>query len=81
MARRRPEVGFHSYAIFYDFDAFGFEEFALEAGVGFADYDFSGGVEDAMPGDAFALRRGGHGATGAASAAFEAQNFSNGPIG
>jgi hypothetical protein len=81
LARGCPEVVFHADAIFDDVDAFGFEEFALEAGVGFADYDFAGGVEDAMPGNAFALRRRGHGAAGAASAAFEAQGFSNGPIG
>ena len=76
-----PEIGFHLDAVFDDFDAFGFEESALERAVRLADYDFAGGVENAMPRDAFALRCCGHGAAGAASAAFEAQDSSDGPIG
>ena len=74
--------------MFFDVDAgfdngnaFGFEELSLEGGVGFADEDFAVGAEDAVPGDALALRSGAHGAAGGAGAAGETQGFSNGSIG
>ena len=66
---------------FRDFYAFTFEELALERGVGLADEDFAALTNDAMPGDAFSRRSGGHGAACAARAAREAQRSSERPVG
>jgi len=52
-----------------DGNAFGFEELLLKGGVRLADQDFAVRTEDAVPGDAFALRRSAHGAAGGACAA------------
>jgi len=65
---------------FDDRNAFGFEEFFLEGGIGFADQDFAVCAEDAVPGDALSRRGGAHGAAGGARAASETQGFSKGSI-
>jgi hypothetical protein len=62
-------------------DTFGCEKFALERGVRLADKDAAALADDAMPGNPAAGRRGGHGATGAARAAAQAQKSSERPIG
>ena len=59
---------FYVDAGFDDGNAFGFEELFLEGGVGLANEDFAVGAEDAVPGDAFALRSCAHGAAGSACA-------------
>lgn len=61
-------------------DFFGFEELALEAGVGFADQELPAGADDAMPGNAFSGWGCGHGVTSSSSAAAQAQSSSNIPI-
>jgi hypothetical protein len=61
-------------------DAFRFKEFALQAGVGFAEEEFAAGAQYAMPRYAFTGRCCRHGMTGSAGAATEAQNSSNIPI-
>lgn len=66
---------------FDDGDSFGFEEFFLQRGVRFADEDFAVGAEDAVPGDASALRSSAHGAAGGARAARQMQGSCKAPIG
>lgn len=60
---------FYVDAGFDDGNAFGFEELFLQGGIRFPDQDFAIGAEDAVPGDAFSLRSGAHGAPGSARAA------------
>lgn len=73
-------VELHVDAAFGHGDAFGFEEFALKAGIGFADEEFAAGAEHAMPGNAFARGTCSHGMTGGAGAATKAQSTSNIPV-
>ncbi|MGC1486062.1 MAG: hypothetical protein WA789_19915 [Candidatus Acidiferrum sp.] len=76
-----PEVLFYVDPGFDHWNAFGFEELLLEGGIGFADEDFAVGAQDAVPGDAFALRGGSHGAARGTCAAGETQGSSETPIG
>ncbi len=66
---------------FDDGNSFGFEELFLQGGVRFANEDFAVGAEDAVPGDAFALRSCAHGAAGGARAAGQTQSSCKAPIG
>src|SRR5205809_2810088 len=77
---RFPKVALQVHARLNDFDAFAFEEFSLEGGVRLANEDFAALADDAMPGNAFAGRSGGHGASSAARAARKAQCFRQRPI-
>ena len=76
----KPEVTLDIEAGFAKFDAFGFEEFALEAGVRFADEEFAARANDAVPGNAFAGGRRGHRAACGAATTGKAQSFSEGSI-
>ncbi len=75
LSRRGPKMISQVDAGLGDFDAFGFEEFFLEGGVGLADEDFAALADHAMPGNAFSRGSGGHGTPGAACAAAQAQGF------
>src|SRR6267154_6290921 len=77
---RFPEVALQVHTRLNDFDAFAFEEFSLEGSVRLANEDFAALADDAMPGNAFAGRSGGHGASCAARAARKAQCFCQRPI-
>src|SRR5437879_3685416 len=77
---RFPEVALQVHARLNDFDAFAFEEFSLEGSVRLTDENFAAFAEDAMPGNAFAGRSGGHGASRAARATGETQGFRQRPI-
>src|SRR5258706_14072185 len=77
---RFPEVAFQVHTRLNDFDAFAFEEFSLEGSVRLADEDFAALADNAMPGNAFAGRSGGHGASCGARAAWEAQGLRQRPI-
>ncbi len=68
------EAGFHHM------HTFAFEEFFLQRGVRLADKDFSLLANNAVPGDSFSGGGCGHGAPGAACAAAETQDSSEGPI-
>jgi hypothetical protein len=57
------------HAGFDDLDAFTLEELFLERGVWFANEEFAAFAENAMPGNAFSGRSGGHGAACAARTA------------
>src|SRR5260370_31683794 len=72
---RLPEVAFQVHARLSDFYPFAFEEFSLQGSIRLANEDFAAFTDDAMPGNAFAGRSGGHGASCAARAAREAQGF------
>lgn len=67
-------------ARFEHIHAFGFEELFLEGGVGLADQNLAILTHDAMPRDAFARWRRGHGTPGATCSAAKAQSFSERPI-
>ena len=60
--------------------ALAFEEFSLERSVGLADEDFSAFADDAMPGNSFAGRSGGHGPARGARAPGKAQSPSEGSV-
>src|SRR5258708_29070572 len=77
---RFPEVALQVHTRLNDFDAFAFEEFSLEGSVRLANEDFAALADDAMPGNAFAGRSGGHGASCAARAPRKAQCFFQRPI-
>src|SRR5258706_5822305 len=77
---RFPEVAFQVHTRLNDFDAFAFEEFSLEGSVRLANEDFAALADDAMPGNTFSRGSGGHGASRAARAAWEAQGFRQRPI-
>jgi len=66
-------VQLHIDAAFGHGDLFGFEQLALETGVGFTDQKFAARTNYAVPGNAFALRRSGHGASCRSRAAWQAQ--------
>ena len=76
LSRRGPKMRSQVDAGFDDFDAFGFEEFFLERGIGLADEDFAALADDAMPGDTLSGGSGGHGASGGACATGQAQGSS-----
>jgi hypothetical protein len=61
--------------------AFAFEEFSLQGGVRLTDEELSARAQNAMPGNAFARRRGRHGAPRGSRSARKAQGFSEGSIG
>src|SRR5258708_27892291 len=75
-----PEVAFQVHTRVNDFDAFAFEEFSREGRVRLADENFSALADNAMPGNTFSGRSGGHGASCAARAAWETQGFRQRPI-
>ena len=72
---------FEVNAGFDDKNAFGFEKLLLHGSVRFANKEFAAGAEDAVPGNAFSLRNGSHGAARSACPACEAQNSGNRSIG
>lgn len=65
-------MALHVDAALDDFDALGFKEFTLQAGVRFANEKFAALADDAMPGNAFARGSGGHGVTSGSGAAGQA---------
>ena len=73
-------MAFQVHAGFGNRDPFAFEEFSLQGSVRLANKDFAALTDNAMPGNAFSGRSGGHGASGATRAAGHAQGFSQGPI-
>src|SRR5260370_1389255 len=77
---RLPEMVFQVHARLNDFDAFAFEELSLQGSVRLADQDFAAFTDHTMPGNAFAGRSGGHGASCAPRPAREAQGSSQRPI-
>ena len=77
---RFPEVAFQVNAEFRDFDAFTFEKLFLKQGVWSTNQDFPVITDHAVPRDSFPGRRGGHGASGCARAARQAQSSSEGSI-
>lgn len=56
-------------------ECFGFEELALEGSIGLADEQLAVGANHAVPRDAFAARARGHGASGCACAARQADRL------
>ena len=70
----------HVYATFGHLNAFGFEKFSLKGGIRFTDQKPSPCTENTMPGNAFAGRAAGHGATCSACSARKAQRSRNGTI-
>jgi hypothetical protein len=79
-ARLSPEMFFYVDSGLDDWNAFGFEELFLQGSVRLADKDFAVGAKNTVPGDAFALWGGTHGAACGAGAAGETQGFSKGSI-
>jgi L-rhamnose isomerase len=80
LARNAPKVALHIDAPFDDFDALGFKELALQAGVGLSNQQFPALAHDAMPGNTFAGRGGGHRVTGRPGATGQAQGSRERPI-
>jgi hypothetical protein len=80
LAWREPEVFFNRDAGFEDEDAFGFEQFALQGGVGFANQEFAACADDAVPRNASAGRTSSHCVAGGSCAAAQLQGFSECPI-
>jgi hypothetical protein len=74
-------VELHIHAAFGHLHAFGFEEFALQAGVGLADQKFSAKTNDAMPGNAFSGGACGHCTASTARSAAEPKSFCEPPVG
>src|SRR5215467_9652420 len=79
--RRRPCEQFHVHPAFAHFHAFALEHFALQAGIGFADQQFSAVADHAMPRNALAGGACGHRSTGAARSSAETQRFCKPSIG
>jgi hypothetical protein len=80
LARRSPKKILVD-ARLEDLNAFRFEELSLKRSVGFADEKLAVLADDAVPGDSFSGRAGGHGAARGARAARETQGFRERPIG
>ncbi len=68
-------MGWQIYVGAGECDSFGFQELALELGVGIAEEDAAAAAEDAMPRYSAAGRAGGHCASGGACAAGETEPF------
>jgi hypothetical protein len=79
--RDGPFVELHVDAALGHLNAFGFEEFSLQGGVGLTDQKLSACAQNAMPGNSPSGRTTRHGATCGSCAAWQAQRASYCPVG